>query len=63
MTFCNNRSRNSNDDRLFKFNHRLRKNYLIQNALLEKRLLCNSSYYTQLPTVHVITDLKACYNH
>jgi len=51
-----------NDNRLSKYNYRTRKNYSMWNILLEKYLLYNSSYFTEVPMVYVITDLKTYYD-
>ena len=50
------------DIRVSKFNYGSRKGYSIDNTILEKYLICDISIWTILPTVYVLTDLKACYN-
>ena len=50
------------DSRISKSNFGARKGYLIENAILEKRLLYDNSIFTGKETVHTISDLKACYN-
>ena len=51
-----------NDERLSKFNFGSRKQYSIESALLEKRLLYDTSKYNNEPTIHLLSDLEACYN-
>ena len=48
--------------RLSKFNYRSRKNYLIETILLEKRLIYDSSIWSNYPIIHNMTDLKAYYD-
>ena len=50
------------DSRLSKFNFRSRKHYSIDSALLEKRLLYDTSKYNNELTVHLLSDLEACYD-
>ena len=50
------------DDRLSKFNYGFRKNYLIETALLEKRLMHDLAVRNGEPMMHAISDLKACYD-
>ena len=51
-----------NNDQFSKFNFGLRVRYSIEEAILEKRLLHNSSIQNKEETMHIITDLSACYN-
>jgi len=51
-----------NDKQISKHNFGSRKGYSIDEAILEKRLLCDASIFIRSNTVHVITDLEACYN-
>jgi len=50
------------DYRLSKFNFGSRLTYVIDKALLEKRLLFNSAVRNQKQTINTITDLEACYD-
>ena len=50
------------DIRISKFNFSSQKQFLIDEAILEKRLLYNSSIWIESPIVQVITDLSACYD-
>ena len=50
------------NDKLLKYNFGSRKNYSIESALLEKMLLYETSKYTSEPTVHLLSDLEACYD-
>ena len=59
---CRNKGSIKKDQRLSKFNYSSRQFYSIDKAILEKRLLCDISRYNKQPTVHVITDLEACYD-
>jgi len=34
----------------------------IEEALLEKRMMCDIAVFNQTPIMHAVTDLKACYN-
>ena len=45
-----------------KFNYRSQKNYIIDKVILEKRLIYDCSIFNYELTIHVITDLEACYN-
>ena len=51
-----------NDERLSKFNFGSRKQYSIESALLEKRLLYDMSKYNNEPTIHLLSDLEVCYD-
>ena len=48
--------------RISKFNFGSRKNYLIDEAILKKRLIYDTSIWTEEPTVYLITDLSTYYN-
>ena len=50
------------DDRLSKYNFGSRKHYSIKSALLEKRLIYDTSKYTSEPTIYLLSDLEACYD-
>ena len=50
------------DERLSKFNFGSRKHYSIDSALLEKRLVYDTSKYNNKPTIHLLSDLEACYD-
>ena len=50
------------DDWFSKANYISRKNYLIETAILKKRLIYNLSKLTRNPTLHNMTDLEACYD-
>ena len=50
------------DSRISKFNYRSRKYYSIDKALLEKRLLYESSKWAQKESIHIVTNLSACYD-
>ena len=50
------------DERLSKYNYGWRKYYLINTAILEKRLIYDTSVRDGKPILHNILDLKACYN-
>ena len=51
-----------NDSRLSKFNFGSRKWYSIESAILEKRLMYDTSRYSGEPTVHLFSDLDSCYD-
>ena len=51
-----------NDERLSKYNYGSRRHYSIETAILEKRLMYDSALRTGKPTMHTISDLKACYD-
>ena len=51
-----------NDSRISKFNYGSRKSYSIDEALLEKRLMYDTSIRDGQPMIHNISDLKACYD-
>ena len=50
------------DDRLLKFNYGSRKNYSIETALLEKRLMYDLAVRDGRPMIYTISNLKACYD-
>jgi len=50
------------DDRLSKYNFGSRKHYSIESALLEKRLIYDTSKYMSEPTIHLLSDLEAYYD-
>ena len=43
-------------------NHRLRPNYSIKNAILEKQLIYNNSLLIGRKTIYNMTDLQSCYD-
>ena len=49
------------DSRLLQFNYGLKKSYSIDKAILEKRLMYDTSVRDSKPIIHNISDLKACY--
>ena len=51
-----------NNTRLLKIKFRSRRNYTIKEALLEKKLIHNSVIRVGAIKVHIITNLKACYD-
>ena len=57
--FVRNRNKGSikKDYRFSKFNFSLRKYYFINKALLEKRLIYDSSIWIKLLSIHIIIDL------
>ena len=50
------------DSRFSKANYSSQKNYSIEIAILEKRIIFNSSMINMQNTNYAFTDLKACYN-
>ena len=50
------------DSRLSTFNYGSRKNYSIETALLEKRLMYDLAVRDGKPMMHTVSDLKACYD-
>ena len=48
------------DDRLSEFNFGSRQNYSINEALIEKRLIQNSSLIMEEKPVHIVIDLSTC---
>ena len=50
------------DNRFSKANYGSRKNYSIESALLEKRLIFDSIILTCKLTIYNLTDLKSCYD-
>ena len=51
-----------NDNRFSKANYGSRRNYSIETALLEKRLIFDNSMISGKETIYAITDLQACYD-
>jgi len=51
-----------NDERFSKSNYGSRKNYAIESALLEKRLVFDNSIITCKKNIYHLTDLKSCYD-
>ena len=51
-----------NDCRFSKANYGSRRNYSIETALLEKRLIFDNSLLSGKETIYTITDLQACYD-
>ena len=63
-TFLQNRN-NSNikqNNNISKFNFGSRRHYSINDILLEKRLVYNTSMWIREKRIYMITDLVACYN-
>ena len=60
------RNRNSNnietDRRISKYNFGSRRNYSIETALLEKRMIYDASKHDGKITIYNLTDLEACYD-
>ena len=50
------------DNRFSKANHGSRKNYSIESALLEKRLIFDNSMLSCKETICTIADLQSCYD-
>ena len=50
------------DERLSQYNYGSQKNYSINIAILEKRLMCNVLIRNRQTSIHNISDLKAYYN-
>ena len=50
------------DDRLSTFNYGSRKNYSIETAILEKRLMYDLAVRDGRLMMYTISDLKACYD-
>ena len=50
------------DDRFSKSNYGLRKNYSIETAILEKRLMFDQSLLLGKLTIYHLTDLQSCYD-
>jgi len=50
------------DNRISTSNYGSRKNYSIETAILEKRLIMDNSLMTCQPTIYHLTDLKSCYD-
>ena len=51
-----------NDQRFLKANFGSRKNYSINTALLQKRLIMDNSLISSKHTIHTMTDLQSCYD-
>ena len=51
-----------NDSRFSTANYGSRKNYSIESALLEKRLIFDNSMLSGKSTIYTITDLQSCYD-
>ena len=51
-----------NDDRFSKANYGSRRNYSIETAILEKRLVFDHSMMNKKKTIKNLTDLKSCCN-
>ena len=62
MINARNKSSIETDERVSKCNYRSRMNYLIENAILEKRLWYNNSLLRGQTTIHNMTDLKVYYD-
>ena len=59
----NRNSENVEKDKILsQYNYGLRKNYLIELALLEKRLICDISKFVSSPIMHLLLDLEAFYD-
>ena len=60
------RNRNSNnietDRRISKYNFGSRRNYSIETALLEKRMIYDASKYNEKIIIHNLMDLEAYYD-
>ena len=50
------------DNRFSKANYGSRKNYSIETAILQKRLIFDNSLIEMKPSTHNFTDLKSCYD-
>ena len=50
------------DHRIAKSNYGSRLNYLIEDAILEKRLIYNNSIVIGKYNIHNMTDLQSCYD-
>ena len=50
------------DKRILHFNFDSPKDYSIKSVLLEKCLIYDSSKYHNKPTMHLLSDLEACYD-
>ena len=51
-----------NNHYISKANYRSRKNYIIESAILEKRLICNNSLLSTNHIIHNLTNLQSCYD-
>jgi len=51
-----------NNERFSTANYGSRKNYSIETAILEKRLILDHSILSMAPTIYNFTDLKSCYD-
>jgi len=50
------------DSRFSKANYGSRKNYSIESALLEKRLIFDNSMLSGKETIYTLIDLQSCYD-
>ena len=50
------------NEQISQFNHSSRKNYSIENATLEKYLMCDLAVRDRKQMMHNLSDLEACYN-
>lgn len=50
------------DSRFSKSNYGSRKNYAIESAILQKRIVFDNSLNSMKPTIYNFTDLKSCYD-
>ena len=50
------------DERFSKLNYGSRKNYAIESALLEKRIVFDNSLISGKKNIYHLTDLKSCYD-
>ena len=50
------------DNRFSKANYELRRNFLIEIAILEKRLILDNSIISMKPTIYNLIDLQSCYD-
>ena len=51
-----------NDNRFSKANYGSRRNYSIETAILEKRLVFDHSMINMKKNIYNLTDLKSCYD-
>ena len=57
-----NQNRIEQDNRFLKHNYRSRKSYSIDKAIVERRLIYDTSKIIMKPTMNVVTDLSTCYD-
>ena len=50
------------DSQVSKYSYGSRKQYLIEIALLEKRLIYDASMWMRVSTIYIMTDLAVCCN-